>query len=173
MSDADLIVALVLIAGVLAAIGVGVSGVAGVVVGPPTDDATTTTPMTTGTVSGPGTASDQSLFSLTVVGAASCGLTCRDVTIELTNNRARSVTNVVLVARVFAGRTTEADAIVWRGRTRIGTMTAQGTTIVSRQIGLSLAEGNAVRKQNGWVTVVVTIDSDAGSATITRELQVL
>lgn len=172
MSYTDLIVALLVIAGLLAAIGVGVSGVAGVIVDAPAAETTATRAAPTGTVAVSEGTDGDSLFSLTVVDAANCGLTCRDVTIELTNNEDRSVTDVEMVARVFAGRTTEANAVVWTDRSRIGTMAAGGTVTVSRQIGLTLGEGNAVRNQDGWVTVVVVIDSDAGTATITRRLQV-
>ncbi|MFB6126678.1 MAG: hypothetical protein ABEJ79_05195 [Halolamina sp.] len=176
MSAKGLVVAAV----VVVAVG-GVAGAFALDVGPfasgvvaDEDDATgasstTDTPASTGTVYDGGEAGTETAsappFSFQVVTIEECGNTCRDVTVELNNNQDREATGVEVYTRIYAGNSTDADDKVWEGTESVGTLGAGGSTTSTRRVELSYSDALEVRNNDGWITILTTVESDDTTVT--------
>ena len=105
-------------------------------------------------------------FAFTIEGVEECGQTCRDVTTTLRNEGNARATGVVVYTRVFVGQGTDGD-VVWTGQERVGTLAAGASHTATRRVELSYAEGLAVRRADGWITVQTTVTSDQRTVTYT------
>lgn len=169
------------------AVGIVVGGIGGAVyygvggMGPGSEETITDTPVSTGTVyestDGTGTVTRTEQrppppFSLAITRIVECGTTCRDVTVELSNDQDRRATDVVVYTRVFSGRNTDTSNMIWEGREPVGTMAAGETVNSTRRIELTFGEARAVQNKDGWITIVTTVESDDVTITFRREEQV-
>lgn len=157
-----------------AVVGLLVVGTAVVIAGiAPLDggqDQVTSTPESTGTVyEDSGTAADSSgddgrsagpPYSFTVQSIEKCGQTCRDVTVKLTNERNETATGVTIYTRIYAGNSTDASDKVWEGSREVGTLEAGASTTETQRVQLSVSDAYAVRQNDGWITILTTIESD-------------
>lgn len=172
---------------VVLVIGVGLVGAFLVGVGPfdPGDDEEELGDYPTGTSvdgdgsagdgGGTGTASedeDLPAYYFEVTEIVECGQTCRDVTVELTNNRDEEANDVAVYVEMFAGNSTDDDDRVWQGKEEIGAMEARATTSATQRVQLSYAEGYAIRQNDGWVTIRTTVRSEDVTLTFTERRQV-
>lgn len=167
---------------ILGLAGVGLALYAGVGgVGPGGEEVVTNTPDSTGTVyevgdrtgTGTGTGTEQvPPFSFVITEITECGDTCRDVTVDLTNNQADAATDVSVYTRVFAGNSTAESDKIWEGREVIGRMAAGETVTSTRRVELSFQEAIAVRNNDGWITIVTTVESNEVTITFVSEEQV-
>jgi hypothetical protein len=99
---------------------------------------TATTPTTAAGVTVEG---DTRQFQFQVLQVESCGRTCRDVDVELTNS-GDAAADVAATSRLYAG--TAGDDKVWQGTEEIGDMAAGETVERTVRIQLSLVEASKV-----------------------------
>lgn len=112
-------------------------------------------------------------FSFVIDRIEECGETCRDVTATLDNNQNETATNVVVYIRIFAGQdNTDTDDIVWEGTEDIGTIEAGGSYTTTERVELSLQDAHKVEQENGWITILTTIESDDTTVTFQDSEQV-
>ena len=120
------------------------------------------TPESTGTVydgSGDGTAESTPPFSFGIDSIEECGQTCRDVTATLNNNQDTAASDVTVYTRIYAGNSTASNDRIWSGTEAVGSMEAGGSYTSMNRVELSLAEGQQVRSNDGWITIVTTVES--------------
>lgn len=101
-----------------------------------------------------------------------CGETCRDVTVTLYNNRDAERTDVAVYTRIYAGNSTAEDDIVWEGKREVGSMEASGSFTATERVELSISEGLAVQNEDGWITILTTVDSEEVRVTFQRQRDV-
>lgn len=119
------------------------------------------------------TPSDPPPFSFTVESVEDCGLTCRDVTVTLSNNQDEAATGVTVYTRIFAGQdTTDADDLVWEGTEPLGTLDARASYTTTKRVELTLAESRKVQRNDGWITILTTVQSDQTTVTFKSTEQV-
>jgi hypothetical protein len=112
-------------------------------------------------------------FTFAVESISECGQTCRDVTVELRNNRDGPATDITIYTRIFTGEaTTSDDALVWEGKHEVGRLAGEGSTRSTERISLSLRDGLAVQQADGWITILTTVQSAEETVTFTRSRQV-
>lgn len=172
---------------IVVALGIGIAFYAGIGPAPGGDSGddlsefpTQTAPEDGGDTDG-GTVSDGAAtvtestppFTFAIDDIEECGTTCRDVTATLTNNQDDTATGVTVYTRVFAGEdnTDEAD-LVWEGKEDVGTLEADGTHTSTRRIELTLQEARSIDQEDGWITIVTTVQSDDKTVTFRNSEQV-
>lgn len=150
----------------------------------------TSTPASTGTVydgsggsggdgdAGTGTAAgaeENSVppYTFAVESIEECGDTCRDVTVQLDNNRDETAAGVSVFTQIYAGNSTDASDRVWEGTRDVGTMEAGTSTTETSRVELSYSEGYQVQQNDGWITIVTTVESDDVTITFRNRRQVL
>lgn len=171
-------VVLLIAVGVIAALATGF----GPAPGGDTDE-NVTTPRSTGTVyeddgsstggDGGNTSGDggdettQSLppFASTIDSIDKCGETCRDVTATITNQQNETVTGVTVYTRIYAGNSTASGDRIWSGNEQVGTLEANGSYTSTKRVELSLLEARKVQNNDGWITVLTTVESDEMTVT--------
>lgn len=117
-----------------------------------------------GDVDSAGENTPQPPFDFEVESIDSCGQTCRDVTATLENQQDRRATGVTVYSRIHAGRGTDGD-VVWEGTHDVGTLTAGGSDTETRRVELSYFEALSVQRADGWITLVVTVETDRRTVT--------
>lgn len=132
------------------------------------------TPVPTGTVyegdAGGGSGDSGSVdsgppFAFTIDRIEKCGRTCREVTATITNRQNETATGVTVYTRIYAGNTTESDDRVWSGTEEVGTLEAGASSTSTKRVELSLMEARKVQNNDGWITVVTTVESDETTIT--------
>lgn len=131
------------------------------------DPDTTDGPTDTGTVyegndggSTGGEDADSPPFSFDVIDITECGQTCRDVTVTLSNTQTETATGVIVYTRIFAGNSTDDDDMVWDGIEEVGTLKANDAVTRTTRVKLGLRDSYRIKRNNGWVTVLTTVESD-------------
>ncbi|WP_435063014.1 hypothetical protein [Halobaculum sp. EA56] len=99
-------------------------------------------------------------YTFTIESIEKCGQTCRDVTVRLTNNRNETATGVSVYTRIFAGNSTAKSDKVWEGTRDVGTLEAGASTTETSRVELSYSEAYQVQQNDGWITIVTTVESD-------------
>lgn len=155
-------------------------------------DTVTETPDSTGTVyddsggssggdddGGEGTASDGSggdslpPYTFAVTSIEECGQTCRDVTVRLDNNRDETATGLSVYTRIFAGNSTDSGDKVWEEKRDVGSLEAGGSTTETSRVELSYSEGFQIQQEDGWITILTTVESDDVTITFKERRNVL
>lgn len=132
----------------------------------PTETASAGNPDEPGTVDSPP-------FAFVVETIEPCGLTCRDVTVTLTNNRSEPATGVTVFTRLFAGENNTDDAdLVWEGMEEVGSLTAGESYTTTKRVELSFQEAHTIDQRGGWVTILTTVQSDEHTVTYLDSEQV-
>jgi len=117
--------------------------------------------------------SDADPFSFVIDDIEQCGETCRDVTATLDNNQDQTATDVTVYIRIFAGQdNTETDDIVWEGTEHAGTMDAGSDHTTTQRVELSLQDARKVDQEDGWITILTTVESDETTVTFQDSEQV-
>lgn len=112
-------------------------------------------------------------FSFVIDDIEECGETCRDVTATLDNNQNETATNVTVYIRIFAGQdNTETDDIVWEGTEDAGTVAAGEDHTTTERVELSLQDARKIDQENGWITILTTVESDDTTVTFQESEQV-
>lgn len=113
-------------------------------------------------------------FSFVTDDIEKCGQTCRDVTATLDNNQNETATNVPVYTRIFAGQdNTDTDDIVWEGTEDAGTMAAGEDYTTTERVELSLQDARRVDQEDGWITIITTVESDDTTVTFQDSEQVV
>jgi hypothetical protein len=116
---------------------------------------------------------DTAPFAFTIEEVETCGQTCRDVTATLHNNQDSTATGVTVFTRVFAGqKNTDTDDLVWEGNEKVGTVKAGGSHTSTNRVELSYQEGLEIERNDGWVTIVTTVQTDDRTVTFRDSEQV-
>lgn len=105
-------------------------------------------------------------FEFRIVNTESCGDTCRDVTVRLTNRGTETATGVGVKSRIFV----EADEI-WTGTEDIGTVDAGESVTRTERVELGVFEARKVQRNGGYVTVKTTVTWDGGRQTFTQRIK--
>lgn len=111
-------------------------------------------------------------YDFDVLRTENCGNTCRDVTVQLTNNRDARADGVVVTTRIYAGNTTGENARVWEGRREVGTLESGGSTTKTQRVSLSYFEALSIQRKGGWITIVTTVESEAVTRTFEERRKV-
>lgn len=112
-------------------------------------------------------------FTFTIDTIEDCGQTCRDVTATLDNNQDETATGITVYIRIFAGQNnTETDDMVWEGTEEVGTLKASGTHTTTERVELSLQEARKIDNNDGWITILTTVESDETTVTFQDSEQV-
>ena len=110
-------------------------------------------------------------FTFNIVSIEECGETCRDVTIELTNQQETAAENVTVYSRIFAGQGTDGD-VIWTGKEPVGRLAAGESVTATKRVSLSFSEALAVQQADGWITIQTTVQSTNETMTFTEQRDV-
>ena len=167
-----ILLALVVIAGIGAALYTGVGpapggdsgdGIEGFPTEEEADDSESTTM----------SSADTPPFLFTIDDTSECGQTCRDVTATIDNNRNETATDVTVYIRILAGENnTETDDTVWEGTEDVETMDPDATHTTTKRVELSLQDARKVDQNDGWITILTTVESDTTTVTFQDSEQV-
>lgn len=120
-----------------------------------------------------GTTDETPPFAFTIDSIDNCGQTCRDVTATVDNTQNQSASEVTVYTRIFAGEnSTEMDDLVWEGTEDVGTLAAGDAHTSTKRVDLSLQEAVEIDGNDGWITIVTTVDSDDETITVRETRQV-
>lgn len=112
-------------------------------------------------------------FAFTIDSIEECGQTCRDVTATITNQQDTSAENVKVYTRIYAGNSTAEGDKVWEGLNEVGTLEAGGSATRTDRVELSLTEAGKVQNNDGWITIVTTVESADTTITFKNNRNVL
>ena len=112
-------------------------------------------------------------YTFDVKRISNCGRTCRDVTVELTNNRETTAQNVVVETHIFAGNSTDAGARVWKGNENVGQMGPGTTTTATKRVTLGFGAALSIQRNDGWITIETTVRSADVTRTFTERRDVI
>jgi len=104
---------------------------------------------------------------MTIDKIETCGRTCRDVTVTLTNNGGHARENVTVETTMYAGQ----DA-VWQGEASVGTLGAHASRTQTRHVDVGLVGGAKIQQNGGVVTIVTDVHWTGGSARFTERRKV-
>ncbi|MGM0718090.1 MAG: hypothetical protein ACQET5_13155 [Halobacteriota archaeon] len=121
-----------------------------------------------------GTSSDGTEpFTFSIDDIEECGQICRDVTSTLTNSQNETATNVTVYVRIFAGEdNTNSEDMLWEGTEEVGAVAAGDSHTTTKRVELSLQEGLRIDEEDGWITVLTTVESDDTTVTFQDSEQV-
>ena len=105
-------------------------------------------------------------FQFRILNTESCGQTCRDVTVKLTNRGAKTATGVTAKSRILA----DGDQI-WSGTENIGTVSPGESVTRTKRVKLGVFDAAKVQQNNGYVTIKTTVTWDDGSRTFTERVK--
>lgn len=111
-------------------------------------------------------------FTFVIDQIEDCGTTCRDVTVTLTNEQNQTDEDVTVYTRIYAGNTTDDDARIWEGKEAVGTMDAGASVTRTQRVSLSYSDAYSVQQNDGWITVVTTVQSNNETLTFTEHRDV-
>lgn len=112
-------------------------------------------------------------FAFTINSIDDCGRTCRDVTATVDNTQNESASEVTVYTRIFAGEnSTETNNLVWEGSEDVGTLAAGDSHTSTKRVDLSLQDAAKIDGNDGWITIVTTVDSDEKTITVRESRQV-
>lgn len=126
-----------------------------------------------GDLSDSSASSEEGPFSFTVDEVEECGRTCRDVTATVYNEQDEPASGVTVYTRVFAGENnTDRDDVVWEGSDEVGALEAGTSYTGTERIELSYRDGLKVDREDGWITILTTVESDETTVTFRDSEQV-
>ncbi|WP_280536647.1 hypothetical protein [Halopenitus sp. POP-27] len=139
----------------------------------PTEEPATEQPVDDDDGSTTTSSADTDPFSFTIDETEECGTTCRDVTATLYNEQDETATGITTYIRIFAGEdNTDANDVVWEGTADVGTLEAGASHTTTERVELSLQEARAVDRNDGWITIQTTVESDDTTVTFRNSEQV-
>lgn len=100
-----------------------------------------------------------------------CGETCRDVTATVENTQDEPAESVTITTSIFAGENST-EEVVWEGTEDVGTLAAGESHTSTKRVSLSLGEAYAIDGEDGWITIVTTIDAEDETVTVRESRQV-
>ena len=116
-------------------------------------------------------ATEASPFTFTVEEIDDCGETCRDVTATVENTQEEPAESVTVSTSIFAGENST-EEVVWEGTEEVDTLAAGESHTSTTRVDLSLTDAYAIDRNDGWITIVTTVESDNETTTIRESRQV-
>ncbi|MFB6079576.1 MAG: hypothetical protein ABEJ81_01035 [Haloferacaceae archaeon] len=110
-------------------------------------------------------------FSLAIRNVETCGKTCRDVTVSLTNNADHPRRDVAVTTKMYAGKTAGENR-VWTGEKSVGRLGAGASTTRTQRVKVGFLGGAKIKRHGGTVTVVTVVRWDGGSVRFTERKRV-
>lgn len=129
---------------------------------------TTETPASAGQARTTGTPSGEDPFALRVTEVTNCGLTCREVTVTLTNEAEHPVRDVAVRSELLAG-----DQLLVERSLQVGRLYTGETVSRTVRLTVGFSEISAIQANGGYVTVETTVSSAAYEETFTTRRKVL
>lgn len=105
-------------------------------------------------------------FQFRILNTTSCGNTCRDVTVRLTNDGRETATGVTAQSRMYAG-----GGQIWSGTEDIGTVEPGESVTRTKRVKLGVFDAAKVQQNGGYVTIETTVTWDDGSQTFTQRVK--
>jgi uncharacterized protein involved in tellurium resistance len=119
------------------------------------------------------TSPDTEPFSFTIDETEECGTTCRDVTATLYNEQDETATGITTYIRIFAGEdNADTNDVVWEGTVDVGTLEAGASHTTTERVELSFQGARKVDRNDGWITIQTTVESDDTTVTFRNSEQV-
>ncbi|WP_418281771.1 hypothetical protein [Halorubrum sp. DTA98] len=116
---------------------------------------------------------DEPPFTFTIDEIEECGQTCRDVTTTLYNERTDAATDVTVYTRIYAGEdASDPDDIVWEGTEPVGDLDANESYTTDERVELSFRDAREIDRNDGWITIVTTVEANEETVTFTDNEQV-
>jgi len=112
-------------------------------------------------------------FAFEVESVEDCGETCREVNVALGNLMEEDAENVVVHTWIYAGETTDRDAVVWADSRDVGTLEAGEVLRSTDEVDLSVQQANNVRDADGVVTIETTVESPQATVTFVNQDNVM
>lgn len=112
-------------------------------------------------------------FTFSIDDIEDCGQTCRDVTVTLFNEQDDTAEDVTVYTRIYAGNSTDESDLVWEGTEEVGAMDANSSVTRTQRVELSYSDGLAIEQNDGWVTIVTTVQSSEETVTFEEERNVM
>lgn len=109
-------------------------------------------------------ATPQPPISFRIDSVRTCGQTCRDVTATLVNQQDRTATGVTVFTRIHEGNGTDGD-VVWEGQNEVGRLGAGASDTETQRVELSYFEALSIQQNGGWITIVLTVQTDERTVT--------
>ena len=103
-------------------------------------------------------------FAMRIDSIESCGRTCRDVTATLVNQQEQRATGTTVYTRIYAGNGTDGD-VVWEGNHEVGTLPAGASDTETQRVELGYFDAINIQQEDGWVTILTSIDTDRRTVT--------
>jgi hypothetical protein len=120
---------------------------------------------------GTGTATATEPFGFTIEEIEQCGNTCRDVTSTVTNQQSTDAADVDVTTDIYAGNETSGDPI-WNGQESVGTLPAGESYTATKRVDLGMSDALAIERNDGWITIETTIESDSKTMTVVQHRDV-
>ncbi len=98
-------------------------------------------------------------FAFEVESVNECGETCREVNVALHRTADEDAQGTVVHTWIYAGETTDRDAVVWADNRQVGEIEAGGVVRSTDEVDLSVQQANNVREADGVVTIETTVES--------------
>lgn len=117
-----------------------------------------------GSSGGSGEETPRPPFALRIDSVESCGQTCRDVTATLVNNQDREATGVAVHTRIHEGNGTDGD-VVWEGSHDVGRLGPGASDTATQRVELGYFDAIAIQQNGGWITILLTVESDDRTVT--------
>lgn len=153
--------ALVLAAGGLVALGVGPFGDGG-----GAQEQTTPSSATDGDGATP-SANHVRPFTIDIRNIEKCGETCRDVTVEITNNGGNARENITVTTNIYAGNDS-----VWNAEESTGPLASDESVTETKRIDVGLVGGAKIKQNDGKIRIETIVRWDGGSATFSERRDV-
>lgn len=103
-------------------------------------------------------------FEMEIESVESCGQTCRDVTATLVNNQNRRATGVTVYTQIYAGEDTEGD-VMWEGTQEVGSLGPGAEETDTKRVELGYMDAMAVQRNDGRITIQLTVETDRRTIT--------
>jgi hypothetical protein len=87
-----------------------------------------------------------------------CGLTCRNATGTITNDGDEAATGITIETRIIVDNT-----VLWQGTSDVDRLEPDESYTDNKRVELTFAEGQAVRSNDGEVTVETIVRFDQGT----------
>lgn len=110
-------------------------------------------------------------FTFTVQEIDDCGETCRDVTATVENTRDEPAESVTVSTEMFAGENST-EELVWEGTEEIGPLAAGESSTSTKRVELSWTDAYTIDRNDGWITIVTTVESNEEAITVRESRQV-
>ncbi|QIO21746.1 hypothetical protein [Haloarcula sp. JP-L23] len=106
-------------------------------------------------------------FTIDVRNIETCGNTCRDVTVKITNNGGNPRENISVTTTIYTG-----NSSVWEGEESVGTLGPDESSTKTKRIDVGFVGGGKIKQNDGKILIETVVHWDGGSATFSERRDV-